>query len=145
MLWPYRVTVKMPTGETPFTLTYGHKVMPPVEIEISSYRIQHFEQESNDKQLEEQLVLLEEVRIEVGIRTATNKRRVERCFNKHVRLITFKVGDLVLKETRTIMQDEGKLGPRWEGPCVVTATNRSGSYRLNAPSELLYKQIDTLY
>lgn len=53
ILWAYRVIVKTQIGEAPFTLTYGHKVMPPVEIRISTYRVQHFEQESNDRWLEE--------------------------------------------------------------------------------------------
>lgn len=43
---------------------------------------------------------------------------------------TFKIRDLVVKETGSTTQDEGKLGPRWEGPYVVVATNRSGSSHL---------------
>ena len=38
--------------------------MLPEEIGIPTYRVQHFEQESNDRQLEEQLDLLEEVKLE---------------------------------------------------------------------------------
>lgn len=98
-------------GENSFPLTYGHKAMSLVEIRIPTYRFQHFEQDSNERRLEEQLDLLEEVRLEAEVRTAANKRRVERCFIKRVRPRAFKVGDLVLKETGTITRDKGKLDP----------------------------------
>lgn len=35
-----------------------------------------------------------------------------------------------LEEIGTTTRDEGKLGPRWEGQYMVTATNRPGTYRL---------------
>lgn len=55
---------------------------------------------------------------------------VEHYFNKRVKPRSFKAGDLVLKETGVTTQDEGKLGPWWEGPYVVVASNRLGSYCL---------------
>lgn len=39
VLWVYRVTVMTPTGETPFTLMYGHEAMPLVEVDIPNYRV----------------------------------------------------------------------------------------------------------
>ena len=32
VLWPYRTTARMPTGETPFRLIYGTEAVIPVEI-----------------------------------------------------------------------------------------------------------------
>lgn len=54
--------VRMPIGETLFTLAYGHKAMPPVEVELPTYKVEHFKQCSNDRQFEEQLDLLEGIR-----------------------------------------------------------------------------------
>lgn len=54
--------------------------MPLVEIKIPTYRVQNFEQNSNKEQLVEQLDLLEDIKLEAEVRTAINKRRVERCF-----------------------------------------------------------------
>lgn len=130
VLWAYCITVRTPMGEIPFTLAYGHEAMPLVEIGILTYWVQHFDQPSNDRKLEEQLDQLEEVRLEAAVRPVASKRRAERCFNKRVHPKTFAVEELVLKEIGTMMWDEEKLGSRWEGPYVVSATNRSGAYRL---------------
>lgn len=77
VLWAYRITVRTLTGETPFTLTYSHEVMPQVEIRIPTYRVQHFKKDSNNERLEEQLDLLEEVKPEAEVRIVVNKRRME--------------------------------------------------------------------
>lgn len=58
----------------------------------------------------------------------SNKRKVERYFNRWVRPRSFKKGDLVLKQTKVTTQKEGKLRPCWEGPYVLTTCNRPGSY-----------------
>lgn len=39
VLWAYHVIVRMPMGEAPFTLSYSHKAMPPVEVEIPTYTV----------------------------------------------------------------------------------------------------------
>lgn len=72
------------TGNTPFTLTYGHKAEELVEVGRTTYKIQHFDQDSTNASLEEVLNLLEERRLEVELRTSVNKRRPERCFNQQV-------------------------------------------------------------
>jgi hypothetical protein len=48
ILRAYRKTQKMSTGETPFHLTYGTKVMIPAEIGCSSHRMVHYTLESNE-------------------------------------------------------------------------------------------------
>lgn len=68
--------------------------------------------------------------LEAKIRTVANKRRVEQCFKNQVHPRAFTVRDLVLNVIGMTTWDKGKLEPRWEGPYVVTATNRLGSYRL---------------
>lgn len=72
VLWAYcTTTVRTPICETPFTLTYGHKVVALVEVEMPNYRIQHFDQDSNGARLED---FLEERRLEVEVRTTIKKR-----------------------------------------------------------------------
>lgn len=44
--------------------------------------------------------------------------------------MTFEVDDLVLREAGVTTQDEGKLGPQWEGPYVLIANHRPGSCSL---------------
>ena len=38
VLWAYRTTARIPTGETPFRLTYGTEAVLPVEVGVTSIR-----------------------------------------------------------------------------------------------------------
>ena len=38
ILWAYRTTARIPTGETPFRLTYGTEAVLPVEVGVTSIR-----------------------------------------------------------------------------------------------------------
>lgn len=49
--WAYGTTAKTSTGETPFSLAYGTKVVIPVEVGLSSHRRKGFNIEGNDKKL----------------------------------------------------------------------------------------------
>ena len=37
VLWAYRMTIKVPTGETPFRLTFGTEAVISVEVGLTSY------------------------------------------------------------------------------------------------------------
>ena len=52
VLWVYWTTVKTPTRETSFNLTYGTKVVIPVEIGVIRPRREFFFKEANNDQLE---------------------------------------------------------------------------------------------
>ena len=41
----------MPTGETPFNLTYGTEAIIPVEVGLTNLRTKFFDEQSNDDQL----------------------------------------------------------------------------------------------
>lgn len=64
----------------------------------------------NDKALKEHLDLLDKEREAVEVRMILEKRSTEHYFNKRVRPRTFKIGDIVLRESRVTMKEEGKLG-----------------------------------
>lgn len=51
-------------------------------------------------------------------------------FNRKVRFKLFKVGDLIMKEAKVAVQEEGKLGPKREGPYMVIAYHKLESYWL---------------
>ncbi|XP_052185272.1 uncharacterized protein LOC127796906 [Diospyros lotus] len=51
ILWFYRTTRRGSTGETPFSLCYGSEALIPVEIEIPTFRVEHFDPESNEQGL----------------------------------------------------------------------------------------------
>lgn len=108
---------KTSIGEMPFTLAFGSEAVAPVEKGMPTYQ-------------EEHLDLLEERGEEVEVQNVLYKRRTEQYFNKLVKPRSFKVGNLVLKDTRVTAQDKGKLGPCYDGPYIVTANQRPGSYSL---------------
>ena len=48
ILWAYRTTVRTPTRETPFRLTYGTEAVISVEMGITSTRREMFHEGNND-------------------------------------------------------------------------------------------------
>ena len=62
ILWAYRTTIRTPTGETLFSLTYGIEVVIQVEVRVTSLRREAFHKGSNDDQLRVNLDCLEESR-----------------------------------------------------------------------------------
>ena len=62
MLWAYRMTVRTPTGETPFKMAFGTEVVIPVEIGVLSIRRAWYNEQSNDEGLKLALDCLPEVR-----------------------------------------------------------------------------------
>ena len=60
VLWAHRTTCKSATQEAPFTLTFGIKVVAPVEIGLKSQRIEFTRAEHNEEVLRLNLDLLEE-------------------------------------------------------------------------------------
>ena len=57
------MTIRTPIGETPFKLAYGSDVVIPVEVNLTSYRVAHYNNEENEKQLRLSLDLIEKVRM----------------------------------------------------------------------------------
>ena len=65
VLWAYRITVRIPTGETPFKLAYGSEAVIPIEVHMASYRVKEYQAEENEVQLRLNLDLIDEVRMDV--------------------------------------------------------------------------------
>ena len=64
VLWAYRTTTKVPTGETPFRLTFGTEAIIPVEVTLTSFRVKTYEDQKNQNELNNNLDLIDEVRVE---------------------------------------------------------------------------------
>lgn len=60
LLWSYQTTCRTTTKETPFSLVFGTKAIALIEIGMKTYRINNFQVDLNDKQLQANLNLLEE-------------------------------------------------------------------------------------
>ena len=51
VLWAYRTTTRIPTGETPFRLTYGIEAVILVKVGVASIKQEVLCKEDNDDQL----------------------------------------------------------------------------------------------
>ena len=60
----YKTTLRTPIGETPFKLAYGSDAVIPMEVGLTSYRLSHYNNEENEKQLRLSLDLMDEVRLD---------------------------------------------------------------------------------
>ena len=60
VLWAYRTTKRTATGETPYSLAFRREAVSPIEHKLTSFRVQHFEEEDNEIRLRASLDLLEE-------------------------------------------------------------------------------------
>ena len=56
------MTTRTPTGEIPFRLTYGSKVIIPVEVKLTSYKVKNHDENRNDEAMHLQLDLVNEIR-----------------------------------------------------------------------------------
>uniref|UniRef100_A0A2N9GAI6 Uncharacterized protein n=1 Tax=Fagus sylvatica TaxID=28930 RepID=A0A2N9GAI6_FAGSY len=75
VLWAYRTTVRTPTKETPFKLTFGTEAVIPVEIGLTTLRTTFHKEEENEGQLRLNLDLLDETREKAAQRNRTLPRK----------------------------------------------------------------------
>ncbi|GJS31546.1 reverse transcriptase domain-containing protein [Tanacetum coccineum] len=107
VLWAHQTSIKQSNGETPFSLTYGSKVVIPAEIGIPTYRTLMIREGYNEEDMRLNLDLLQEKREATAVREAKYKTKMEQYYNK-----------------------KGKLGLKWEGPYRVVEAYENGSYKL---------------
>ncbi|KAL0416154.1 UNVERIFIED_CONTAM: hypothetical protein Slati_3447300 [Sesamum latifolium] len=123
-------TLRSTTGETPFNLVYRSEAVIPAEAELETFRIHHYEQESNDNLLWPNLDRVEEVREDAGARIERYKLRVINAYNRQVKRREFQVGDLVLRRAGALGPVGKLLAPNWEGPYKVIRIIKFGAYEL---------------
>ncbi|GJS86015.1 reverse transcriptase domain-containing protein [Tanacetum coccineum] len=112
-------------------LTYGSEAVIPAEIGMPTYRIIQFNEAQNEEEMRLNLDLIQERRETTAIREAKYKKKVEQYYNKRVRPMSFKVGDFVYRRNEASrVENQGKLGPNWEGPYRVIEAYDNGSYKL---------------
>ncbi|GJT94753.1 reverse transcriptase domain-containing protein [Tanacetum coccineum] len=131
VLWAHRTMIKSSNGETPFSLTYGTEAVIPAEIGMPTLRTTDIDLTKNNEALEMNLDLIEERREQAAIQEAKSKKKMEKYYNSRVRGTSFKPGDMVYRSNEAShARDEGKLGPKWEGPYEVKESLGKGAYKL---------------
>ena len=132
VLWAYRTTARRPTGETPYSLTYGMEAIIPLEVGLPTLRSELFESSSNEEAIAQALDMAEGRREAALIRLEAYQQQLIRSFNQKVFPRQFIPGELVLRKVmdHKRVPGEGKLGPNWEGPYKITAVVGNGAYYL---------------
>ena len=105
VLWAYRMTARMLTGETPFRLAYGSEAVTSAEVRLTSYRVDNHDERKNDEAMRLQLDLVDEVRATAEQRLARYQDLMAKHYNFIVRYRDFKVGDLVLRKVTGATRD----------------------------------------
>ena len=105
VLWAYRLTTRTLTGETPFRLAFGTKAVIPAEVGPTSFRVDHYNEEKNDKELHLNLNLLDKERIGVEQRLAQYQNLLARHYNRQVKARHFNIDELVLRRVTLATRD----------------------------------------
>ena len=113
VLWAYQTTACTSIGETPFSLAYGMEAVIPVEYGILSARYIWLDEDSNRELVNHSLDEIDELHDKAHLRTAFYQKKVAQCYNKNIRVRTFKIGDWVLRRVLQNTKEAGahKLGP----------------------------------
>ena len=85
VLWAYKTTARKPTGVSPFAITYGMEAIIPKKIGMPTIRTNTPEQGNTELMIKE-LDTVDELRESAAIRIASYQRRLERSYNKRVKL-----------------------------------------------------------
>ena len=105
------MTIRVPTRETPFGLTFGIEAIIPMKVGLTSFQVKTYEHQKNQQELNNNLNLIDEVREETMKRMAKHKEVMARYYNRKVKVRKFSAGDLVLKKISKATKDlsQGKL------------------------------------
>lgn len=99
VLWSYMTTPRSATGISPFRMAYGVEAVSPVEVSLTSLRVEFYNPEDSEKGLRFHNDLIVEIRDEATEKTLLHQQKMATYFNKKVRDRHFLVGDLVLRES----------------------------------------------
>ncbi|GJW86433.1 reverse transcriptase domain-containing protein [Tanacetum coccineum] len=131
VLWAHRTSIKQSNGETPFSLTYGSETVILAKIGMPTYRTMMIREGFNKEELRLDLDLLQEKKEMASIREAWYKTKLEQYYNKRAHLTSFKPWEFVFRKNEASrVEDQGKMGPKWEGPYRVTKGYQNSSYKL---------------
>ncbi|GJY08784.1 hypothetical protein Tco_0375838 [Tanacetum coccineum] len=123
--------IKSSNGETPFSLTYGTEAVIPAEIGMPTLRTAEIDQAKYAK-LGINLDLDRRKRRQAAYKKQKQEKDGKYITTQEVPRNSFKRVILVLPPSNEAShaKDEGKLGPKWEGPYEVKESLGKGAYKL---------------
>ena len=104
-------------------MSYGAKVVIPIETGFLTLRTQSFNSSNDDELLERSLDLIKERRESAMVQLAYYQHKLKQGYDAKVKLRPLEPGDLVLRKVLGTAKNPawGKLGPNWEGPYRITS------------------------
>ncbi|XP_065617412.1 uncharacterized protein LOC136062366 [Quercus suber] len=116
-LWGYRTSIQSSTGATHYSLVYGMEAVLPIEIGICSLRTVLESEIPGVDWLQsryDQFCMMDEKRLKALYHIQGYQTRLRKAFDKKVRTRDLKLGDLVLNEIRTPIQEtKWKFKQNW--------------------------------
>ena len=108
--------------------------MISAEVGLTSYRVAHYKEEENEKQIHLIVDLIDKVRMDEKQMVAIYKNLMTKYHDALVKPRHFNIGDVVLRKVSLATKDpaHGKLEPNWEGWYRFINSKRRGSYYLEA-------------
>ena len=113
-------------------MTYGAKVVIPLETGFPTLKTSSFNLSSNNELLEKSLDFIEERRESTMVQLAYYQHKLKQGYDANVKLKPLVPGDLVLRKVLDTAKNPawGKLGPNWERPYHITSVAGIGAYFL---------------
>ena len=113
-------------------MTYGAKVVIPLETGFPTKRTSSFNSKDNDEQLTRNLDLIEEKRENAMVQLTYYQQKLKQGYDANVKLRPLTLGDLVLRKVVGATKNPawGKLGPNQEEPYRITSKAGIGVYFL---------------
>lgn len=133
VLWAYKTTCNKLIGQTPFQLVYGMEAVMLMEYIVPSLRIAALIGMMYHEALEEMLAQLEELEEEwflVGFHQQEQKKPEKAWHDRHIKLHTFKVNDLVLLYDSKFEIFFRKFRMHWLGPYMVKKVTDEDAFQL---------------
>ena len=104
-------------------MVYGMEAVLPIEMGDRSLRTvlkSEIPEVDSLQSRYDQLCMMDEKRLKALYHIQGYQRRLRKAFDKKVRTRDVKLGDLVLKEIRALVQDaKGKFKQNWAGPYII--------------------------
>ncbi|GKV11259.1 hypothetical protein SLEP1_g22525 [Rubroshorea leprosula] len=151
-LWAYRTSQRSSAKVTPFSLTYGHDAVLPMELTARSLWIA-IQNGLNSGEYNEAMIMeledLEEARLTALDVMKAHKLKVAQAYNKRVKQKNLTEGSLVWKAVLPLGKKDpryGKWSPNWGGPFQIHKVLKGGAYWLKSLNgELHLRKINGIY
>ena len=113
-------------------MTYGAKVVIPLETGFPTSRTSSFNPRDNDEQLTKSLDLIEEKRENATVQLTYYQQKLKQGYDANVKLKPLTPDDLLLRKVMDVTKNPtwGKLWPNWEGPYHIASKAGIGAYFL---------------